>query len=88
MAWARAWRGHAVAEAGQGRGRREAERDRGRAGGRGQEVVTGRDGRTGVATAGAGPVDQLWGEGGVRGVGVRPGPGEEAGVGGEVGGAT
>ena len=88
MAGARAWRGHAVAEAGQGGGRGEAERDRGRPGGRRQEVVAGRNGRTGVATPGPWPVHQLWGEGGVGGVGVTRGPGDQPGVGGVVGGAT
>ena len=84
----RARRGHAVTEAGQGRGRGEAEGDRGRPGGRGQEVVVGRDGRAGLSTPGSRPVDQLRGEGGGRGVGVRPRPGEQSGVGGEVGGAA
>ena len=83
---ARAWRGHPVAEAGQGRGRGEAERGRGWARGLGQEVVGGRDGWTGVATPWPWPVDQLRGEGGVRGVGARPG--EQPGVGGVVGRAA
>ena len=86
MAGARAWRGHAVAEAGQGGGRGEAERGRGGARGLGQEVVGGRDGGAGVATPRSRPVDQLRWKGGVRGVGARPR--QQTRVGGVVGGAA